>query len=117
MASESSFPLPRADIEAALARRASGDPAFGELLRHDPKAALRAHLGVELPGWLQVDVVEERPDRMVIVIPVDLTPFRRPTIDAMVGRPPRPPVAGGDATKAPAGPTAPPAVRPPTDAG
>jgi hypothetical protein len=96
MADDSSFPLPRADIEAALARRASADPAFGELLRRDPKAALGAHLGVELPGWLQVDVVEERPDRMVIVIPVDLAPFRRPTIDAMIGRPPRPPAAGAD---------------------
>jgi hypothetical protein len=105
MADDSSFPLPRADIEAALARRAGADPAFGELLRRDPKAALSAHLGVELPAWLQVDVVEERPDRMVIVIPVDLAPFRRPTIDAMIGRPPRPPAAATEVT----GPPAPPA--------
>jgi hypothetical protein len=84
------FPRPRQHLEAALIRRAVSEPAFGELLRTDPKAALGQHLGVELPEYLQVDVVEERPDRMVIVIPVDLSPFRRPTIDAMVGRPPPP---------------------------
>jgi hypothetical protein len=90
MSSESEFPLPRQHIEAALVRRASSDAVFGALLRHDPKAALSAHLGVELPEWLQVELVEERPDRMVIVLPVDLTAFRRPTLDAMIGRPPRP---------------------------
>ena len=88
MPAESSFPLPRHHLTAALARRASSDAAFAALLRRDPKAALGAHLGIELPDWLEVDLVEERPDRMVIVLPVDLSAFHRPTIDAMVGRPP-----------------------------
>ena len=77
-----------------MVRRAWADPAFAERLRADPKAALAEHLGVDLPDYLEVDLVEERPDRLVIVLPVDLSSFRRPTVDAMIGRPPpdrRPP--------------------------
>ena len=113
MGAESSFPLPRPQIEAALARRVAADAEFGKFLREDPKAALSAHLGVELPEWLEVDLVEERPDRMVIVLPVDLTPFRRPTIDAMIGRPPRPRDApGAGETAAPGAQGAPPTATP-----
>jgi hypothetical protein len=95
VAAKASFPRPRHHIEESLVARAAADPVFGELLRRDPKAALSQHLRVDLPERLKVEVIEERPDRMVIVIPVDLSAFRRPTIDAMVGRPP-PPRTGAD---------------------
>jgi hypothetical protein len=99
------FPVPRDRIEGALVRRAWSDPRFKALLLSDPRQAIKEELGVDVGDGLQVDVEEERSDRMVVVLPVDLSGFLPPSVNAMMGRTsppprssasPRPPVAADD---------------------
>lgn len=84
------FPVPREQLEARLVRRAWSDPEFKALLLADPRRAVAAELGVEMPESVEIEVVEERPGRMVIVIPVDVSGFKPPSVDAMIGRAPPP---------------------------
>lgn len=67
--------------------RAQEDPAFRERLVLDPKAALEEEFEVSLPARFQVDVVQERPDRLCIVLPVDLSGMSDRAARAMAGRP------------------------------
>lgn len=90
----SNFPTQRQNIERRVVRRAWSDPEFKALLLSDPKAALSQELGVELPERLQVTVVEEQPDRLCIVLPVDTSGIPQPTVEVMMGVPP-----GGGARK------------------
>lgn len=84
--SPGAFPVPRDKLEGALVRRAWSDPDFKVLLISDPRQAIKEELGVDVGDRLQVDVVEERSDRMVIVLPVDLSGFLPPSVNAMMGR-------------------------------
>jgi len=83
-----SVPTSRTEIERRVVRRAWADPEFRERLRQDGRAALAEELGVELPKRLQVVVVEERPDLLCIVVPVDLSQVGDRAAAAMTGRPP-----------------------------
>jgi len=67
------YPVPRDDIERRVVQRATEDEAFRRLLLDDPRRALEQVVGVALPAQLEVQVVEETPDRLVIVLPVDLS--------------------------------------------
>jgi len=83
------FPTRRDAIERRIVRRAWADPAYLGRLREDPRAALEEELGVSLPSRLQVTLVEERPDHMCLVIPVDLSPISERDSRAMAGLGPR----------------------------
>lgn len=80
----------RAELEARIVRRAAADEAFRERLIADPHAALSEELGVALPARLEVEVVQERPDALCIVLPVDLSGMGHDATWAMTGR--RPPL-------------------------
>jgi hypothetical protein len=67
------LPTRRAEIESRVVRRAWADADFLAWLRSDPRAALADELGVSLPRRLEIMVVEEKPDLLCIVIPVDLS--------------------------------------------
>jgi len=83
------IPTGRAELEARIARRAASDAAFKALLLNDPRAALADELGVTLPEQLEVQVVQERPDSMCIVLPVDLSGIGHDAVWAMTGRRPQ----------------------------
>ncbi|HTW99041.1 MAG TPA: NHLP leader peptide family RiPP precursor [Acidimicrobiales bacterium] len=83
-------PTQRHAIEGRVVRRAWADPAYRARLLEDPKAALAEELGVELPEHLEVVVVEERPDRLCIVLPVDLSAIPKSAARIMIGEPPPP---------------------------
>jgi hypothetical protein len=83
-----SVPTQRHAIEGRVVRRAWADPEYRRRLLEDPKAALAEVLGTSLPERLEVVVVEERPDRLCIVLPVDLSAIPRPAARIMVGEPP-----------------------------
>jgi hypothetical protein len=84
----SHVPTQRHHIEQRVVRRAWADAAYKQRLLQDPKAALEEELGVQLPAGLKVQVVEEHPDQLCIVIPVDLSGVPRPTAQVMMGSPP-----------------------------
>ena len=78
----------RAELHRRLVDRALADPGFRERLVETPRDALAEELGVELPSGLEVVVVEERSDRIAIVLPVDLSGLGPDAVWAMTGRPP-----------------------------
>ena len=79
------YPTGRAILEGRLVRRARTDKAFLQQLRDDPRAALSDEIGTSVPEWLQVVVVEERPDLMYVVLPVDLTGLGRSGVESATG--------------------------------
>jgi hypothetical protein len=78
----------RAELQRRIVDRALADPAFRARLLETPREALAEELGVELPPDLEVVVVEERADRIAIVLPVDLSGLGPDAVWAMTGRPP-----------------------------
>ncbi len=82
-------PTGREELQARIVRRAAGDETFRAWLLDNPRAALEDELGISLPQRLQVQVVQERPDSMCIVLPVDLSGMGHDAVWAMTGRQPR----------------------------
>ena len=78
----------RAELQARLIERALSDPAFRARLVETPREAVAEELGVEVPTGLEVVVVEERADRLAIVLPVDLRGLGPDAVWAMTGHPP-----------------------------
>jgi hypothetical protein len=84
----SHFPTQRHNIEQRIVQKAWTEPEYRARLLADPKAALAEELGVELPERLQVEVVEERPDLLCIVVPVDTSGMPYPIAQVMMGMAP-----------------------------
>lgn len=59
----------REAIERRLIERASADPEFRARLLSEPKAAMAEELGIEFPDQVAVEVLEERADKLYLVIP------------------------------------------------
>jgi hypothetical protein len=78
-------PTGRPEIERRIIDLAQSDAEFRARLIADPRAALAEVLGVEVPAFLEVVVVEERPDLLCIVLPVDLSGIERDAVWAMTG--------------------------------
>jgi hypothetical protein len=81
-------PTGRAELEARIVGRAQADPTFREWLVRDPRAAVAHELDIELPQRLEIQVVQERPDALCIVLPVDLSGLGADAVWAMTGRRP-----------------------------
>ncbi len=81
-------PTGRAELETRIVRRAQADAEFREWLLRDPRAALEDELGIALPQRLEIQVVQERPDALCIVLPVDLSGLGADAVWAMTGRRP-----------------------------
>lgn len=70
--SEDALAKARAHVTDLLIERASADQAFRELLKREPKAAIKSVLGVDpLPGHT-IRVIEEQPGEICLVLPQDL---------------------------------------------
>ena len=87
--SDYAVPTGRTELQARIARRAASDESFRERLLDDPRAALEDELGVAIPKRLEVQVVQERPDCMCIVLPVDLSGMGHDAVWAMTGHQPQ----------------------------
>lgn len=57
--------------EDALQELARKDPDFRQALKSDPKKAIESKIGVPLPDFVNVKVVEETPDTAYVVLPMD----------------------------------------------
>lgn len=88
------IPTQRYNIEIRVVRRAWADADYRARLIKDPKAALAEELGVELPERLRVRVVEEKPDLLCIVLPVNISGIPAETIQVMLGLAPAPSASG-----------------------
>ncbi|GAB3116910.1 NHLP leader peptide family RiPP precursor [Novispirillum itersonii] len=59
----------RLDDYRAVVLKAQTDPVFRAALLADPKAALKAAFGVEIPAGIAVSVVEETAQALTLVLP------------------------------------------------
>jgi hypothetical protein len=75
----------RADLEGRIVSRALRDPGFRARLVATPREAVAEELGIDLPERLEIVVVEERPDRIAIVLPVALDGLGLDAVWAMTG--------------------------------
>ena len=79
------FPTGRAFLEGRLVRRARRDPDFLRRLRADGRGALSDEIGTPLPPGLEVVVLEERPDLLYVVLPVDLSGIGATGVETATG--------------------------------
>jgi hypothetical protein len=103
------FPTGRAQLERRVVHRAWADPDYRAWLLADPRAALEKELGFPLPEGFELTVVEERPDHLCLVLPVDMSAFDAEAVWTMTGVQPTTPVArdGDDVRRAAPPPAAP----------
>lgn len=81
----SSSTLNRKDAEERLVTRASSDEDFRARLIADPHAAIADELGEPLPGGLEVEVVEEVPGKLMLVLPAASDALSDEELDAVAG--------------------------------
>ncbi|MGE3601210.1 MAG: NHLP leader peptide family RiPP precursor, partial [Dehalococcoidia bacterium] len=59
----------RRDVELQLIKRAWSDAAFAQQLQENPRQAVEQVLGVDLPEGIAVQVLQETPTTLYLVIP------------------------------------------------
>jgi hypothetical protein len=59
----------RSEVEARVVERALKDDSFRRQLVADPHTALEYVLGVSIPSTLSIEVLEETPSTMYLVLP------------------------------------------------
>lgn len=59
----------RKQMEAQVLTRAQQDSAFRQQLTQDPKGVIAREMGVTLPDSVNVEVVEETPSKVYLVLP------------------------------------------------
>ena len=60
----------RKGIHGKLIERAREDEAFKARLIQDPKAAIEDCLGAPVPDGIEIEVLEEKPNKLYLVLPV-----------------------------------------------
>ena len=63
--------MQRRDFEAKIVARAWADEGFRDRLRADPHAAVAEETGITVPESIQIEVLEETPEKAYLVIPAD----------------------------------------------
>lgn len=58
------------DLEAKLIEKAIADEAFKRELMSNPKAAIAKELGQEVPDELEIEVLEQTPIKLYLVLPM-----------------------------------------------
>ena len=75
----------RRDLETKLVSRAWADEKFRERLKADPRAAVAEETGVTVPEAIEIEVLEETPDKAYIVIPLNRVALSDDELDALEG--------------------------------
>jgi hypothetical protein len=64
-------PLTRRDLEAKIVARAWADEGFRQRLKSDPQGTVAEETGISVPASVQIEVVEETPEKAYLVIPMN----------------------------------------------
>ncbi len=75
----------RQAFEQEVLRRARSDAAFKAHLLSDPKAALRAVFGIEVPPDVEIRALEETPSRFFIVLPLESPELSAEDLEQVAG--------------------------------
>lgn len=77
--------LSRQEFERDVLRRAQADAAFREALLADPRQALNAAYGVEVPADVEIQVLEETESKIYIVLPAPTDELTEQELSGVAG--------------------------------
>jgi len=72
------------DPRDALAAAVMRDAGLRDALRQDPRATIKRVLGIEVPGDVEVEVLEETPRKLYLVLPAARTELSDEELDQVV---------------------------------
>jgi Nitrile hydratase, alpha chain len=75
----------RRDVEEKLIARAWADEGFRERLKSDPRAAVAEETGITVPEAIEIEVLEETPEKGYLVIPVNRVEISEEQLEAASG--------------------------------
>jgi broad-specificity NMP kinase len=75
----------RSDLEDRLVARAWADEEFRERLKADPRTAVAEETGITLPEAIEVEVLEETPEKGYLVIPLSRVAVSDEQLEAASG--------------------------------
>ena len=75
----------RRDLEDKLVARAWADEQFRERLKADPHGAVAQETGITLPEAVEIEVLEETPEKGYLVIPVNRVEISEEQLEAASG--------------------------------
>jgi len=75
----------RRELEAQVVARAWADEGFRERLRTDPRGTVAEVTGVVVPKSVEIEVVEETPEKGYLVIPVNRVAISDEQLDVAAG--------------------------------
>jgi hypothetical protein len=61
------------DVSRRLAERAARDPQFRQRLIDNPRQAVQEELGLDIPGDVEITVLEETPSQVYVILPAGIT--------------------------------------------
>jgi Nitrile hydratase, alpha chain len=82
--SEAAAPT-RSELEAKLVARAWADEGFRRRLRADPRAVVAEEIGVSVPDSIEIEVLEETPEKAYLVIPLNRVEISDERLDVAGG--------------------------------
>jgi len=80
--------MQRRDFEAKIVARAWADEGFRDRLKSDPRSAVAEETGITVPESIQIEVLEETPDKAYLVIPADRAAIPDEELDLAGGNSP-----------------------------
>jgi hypothetical protein len=75
----------RRELEAKVVARAWADEDFRERLRTDPHAAVAEETGIRVPESIEIEVLEETPEKGYLVIPLNRVAISEDELDVVSG--------------------------------
>ena len=82
---EASPPTRRNEFEAQIVARAWSDEAFRERLHANPREAVAEVTGVSVPHSIEIEVLDETPEKAYLVIPLNRVTIADDQLDAVSG--------------------------------
>jgi len=77
--------LSRQDFEKDVILRSRADSTFRENLLANPKAAIQAAYGVEIPPGVEFEVLQETPSKFYLVLPTEAEEMTDEEVAAVAG--------------------------------
>jgi hypothetical protein len=75
----------RRELEAQIVARAWADEGFRERLKTDPRGAVQEVTGVKVPESIEIEVLEDTPEKGYLVIPLNRVAISEDELDAVAG--------------------------------
>jgi hypothetical protein len=75
----------RRDLEAKIVARARADEQFLQRLKADPRAAMAEETGIKVPKSIEIEVLEETPQKAYLVIPTNRVAISDEELDVASG--------------------------------